>query len=124
MSKAARVLVVEDSEDMQWVLEQTLTRMGMEVDVVASVPEALTLAQARAKPYDLVLTDGHLKGGGTGLEVTEYLRQRGQWYPAPIVMLSAEPRFEAPFLLRGGTQFVDKLNPKALSLALLALVKV
>lgn len=63
---AARILVVDDEQDVAELIEEVLRRDGFEVDHAGSAEEALTLARNHA--YALVLTDLNMPGvGGRGL---------------------------------------------------------
>ena len=83
MTKAARVLVVDDDENVAEVLSRYLEREGYVVDTAADGNSALEQA-LRTLP-DLVLLDLMLPGMD-GLEVCRRLREVA---PIPVIMLTA-----------------------------------
>jgi two-component system, OmpR family, alkaline phosphatase synthesis response regulator PhoP len=84
MSKAARVLVVEDEPALAEGLLLNLELKGYEVDLARDGREALALAAERR--HDLILLDVRLPLHD-GFEVCQRLRQDGNF--TPILMLTA-----------------------------------
>jgi two-component system response regulator PilR (NtrC family) len=83
-NEEACVLVVDDEADIRELLEFTLVRMGLAVDGVGTVKEAIeTLKQRR---YALCLTDMRLPDG-EGLEVLRYVV--GQHSDLPVAVITA-----------------------------------
>lgn len=80
---AARILVVEDDRRMAAFLDRALTYEGYRLDLVGDGESAL--AQAEARPPDLVLLDVMLPGLN-GLDVARRLRATSG---VPILMLTA-----------------------------------
>jgi two-component system response regulator AtoC len=90
---ASRVLVVDDEEDIRFMLELHLGREGFEV---VSVPDAEAALEAlRAQVFDFVLTDLVMPGMG-GMELIERMRAEG--HRAPVVLMSAHA--DAPTALQ------------------------
>ena len=85
MSKA-RILVVEDEEEILELLTYNLTREGYAVESVASGEEALKRIQS--KPPDLILLDLMLPGVD-GLEVCKSIKGNPDMRDVPIMMLTA-----------------------------------
>jgi DNA-binding response OmpR family regulator len=79
----ARILVVEDEPSIREVVSLYLRRAGYQVSVVADGDAALESLSAQMP--DLVVLDLMLPGVG-GLEITRWLRERGD---TPIIMLTA-----------------------------------
>jgi signal transduction histidine kinase len=69
----ARLLVVDDEENIVLTISEVLRLEGYEVDVAASGHEAVALLDERE--YDLVLTDLHMDEGD-GLSLLEEVRRR------------------------------------------------
>ena len=83
----ARVLVVEDEQDIAALIAHTLQRGGdLEVESVGSGDAALETITAR--PPDLIILDLNLPVLG-GLEVCRILRSRPNTAETPIIMLTA-----------------------------------
>lgn len=81
---SARVLVIEDDEQILKFLKRGLAYEGYEVDTAMDGPSSLAIA--RDNPPDLVVLDLMLPGMD-GLEVCRRLRAGG---PVPILILTAK----------------------------------
>ena len=81
----AKILVVEDEKDMQFVLSDNLEAEGHEVDVTASGREAVS--KALSGEYALVLLDIMLPDI-SGIEVCKLIRSENT--SIPIVILTAK----------------------------------
>jgi two-component system, OmpR family, KDP operon response regulator KdpE len=100
----ARVLVVDDEEQILRALESTLRGAGYDVEVASTAEAALTKAATRppeAVVLDLVLPDG------SGVDVCRELRR---WTQAPVLVLSAlgEEREKVAALDAGADDYVTK----------------
>ncbi|MCS7305870.1 MAG: response regulator transcription factor [Thermoguttaceae bacterium] len=82
-----RILVVDDEEEIQQLMEYTLTKEGYRVQCVGS--GEMALAEVRRSPPDLVILDLMLPGMD-GLEVCRRLRREPETAELPIVILSAK----------------------------------
>ncbi|MHC5063281.1 MAG: response regulator [Planctomycetota bacterium] len=83
----ARIVVVEDEEDIRELLEYVLTREGFAVTSVADGRKGL--AEVRKQLPDLVLLDLMLPGMD-GLEVCSQLKQDEDTREVAVVMLTAK----------------------------------
>ncbi len=101
----ARVLVIDDEEDIRELIAITLRRMGLEVELAENLQSAyLALA---SQSFDLCLTDMRLPDGN-GLELVEHI---GQEHPQlPVAMITAYGNTEAAVqaLKAGAFDFVSK----------------
>ena len=100
-----RILVVEDEKRLADALRRGLESEGFGVDVAATGPEGLWLAQEQ--PYDAIVLDIMLPGLN-GYEVCRQLRAAGCW--TPILMLTAKDGVddEAEALDTGADDFLSK----------------
>jgi signal transduction histidine kinase len=73
-ARAARLLVVDDEENILFTISEVLRLEGYEVEMAASGREAVSTLDAGAT-YDLVLTDLHMEDGD-GLILLEEIRRR------------------------------------------------
>src|ERR1700760_4942279 len=71
---AARLLVVDDEENIALTISEVLRLEGYEVDVASSGSEAARLLD-EGREYDLILTDLHMEEGD-GLSLIEDVRGR------------------------------------------------
>ncbi len=103
-----RVLVVDDSPDVQEALT-TLLRLDPAVEVVGcAVDGRAALAQIEAGAPDLVVLDVELAGGERGYDVLRRIHAR---HPdLAVIMLSnfGWSAMRAPFLQAGALAYFDK----------------
>lgn len=81
-----RVLVVDDSPDIRFMLRVFLEDAGMDVEEAGSGPEALALLDGAERWPDALVLD-HRMPGMTGVEVARELA--GQGSDLPVVLFSA-----------------------------------
>lgn len=84
----ARVLVVDDNEDILNLVQARLKKGGHQVVGAASADEALTVIQSKGAPEVMVL-DVDMPGM-SGLELLKELRQREGFEDLPAIFLSAK----------------------------------
>ncbi|MCO5142139.1 MAG: response regulator transcription factor [Oligoflexia bacterium] len=85
--KKAKILVVEDEEDIRELIVLHLKREGYEVDVSADGSEALK--KATSEKYDLLILDWMLPGK-SGLEITKDTRKHYTHEDLGILMVTAK----------------------------------
>jgi two-component system chemotaxis response regulator CheY len=83
----ARILVVDDSTTMRQMVSFTLTDAGHEVTEAPDGAKALT--EAKAKKFDLVITDVNMPGMN-GLDLVRSLREIADFKFVPILVLTTE----------------------------------
>jgi CheY-like chemotaxis protein len=88
----ARVLVVDDDEDIRNLVQARLRAAGHLVVSAASGPEALDLVTEKGAP-DVAVLDVSMPGM-TGLELLQQLRGREGMSELPVVFLSAKVQDE------------------------------
>ena len=76
------VLVVDDEADLRELLELTLVRMGLRVDLADGVGAAKNLLQTNA--YDLCLSDMRMQDGD-GLELVRHIHASGMDVPIAVI---------------------------------------
>jgi CheY-like chemotaxis protein len=84
----ARILVVEDNDDLRAMLVMSLRMEGHLVDEAAGASEALDLLEQRK--YRLVLTD-HAMPGGTGAWLLSEATRRGLMTGTGALVVTAQP---------------------------------
>ncbi len=92
MSESAgpQILMVEDEEDIAFLIRFMLERHGFVVDHAADGRQAIERIESRPPP-DLVLMDIMLPYHD-GLELIERLRNQSGWETVPVLMLTAKAR--------------------------------
>jgi two-component system NtrC family response regulator len=80
----ARILVVDDDDNLRWVLQTQLEQMGYVVSTAADAAAALEAIEA--DPPSLVLTDLKMPGM-SGMELLEQIRR--EYSEIPVVMMTA-----------------------------------
>ncbi|MFA7330194.1 MAG: sigma-54 dependent transcriptional regulator [Candidatus Delongbacteria bacterium] len=87
MNRSARIMLVEDDQDVVASLSESLSSQGYEIDFAEDLTTALVLLTTR--PPDLVLLDIHLPGAPRGgLELLRRLRTMSP--RLPVIMVSGK----------------------------------
>jgi len=81
-ARIARVLVVDDEENLRELMELTLVGMGLDVDVAADLAQARRLVTEQK--YALCLTDMRLPDGN-GLELVNLITSRNPDTPVAVI---------------------------------------
>ena len=119
----ARVLVVEDSQDIAELIRHYLGRAGYQVDVLSSGSDVLPHVR-RTRP-DLIVLDVMLPGVD-GLQVCQSLRRESPTSAIPIIILTArdEEADRIRGLELGADDYVTKpFSPKELVARVAALLR-
>ncbi len=111
----ARILIIEDEENLRFSIRQTLKKAGHDVAEAGSVPAAWE--QIQATDFDAVLTDVNL-GPDSGIDVVGRLRDEG-FEGAIVVMTGFGTIQSAVAAMKRGA---DDYLPKPLSLEELVLL--
>ncbi len=83
------VLLVEDEPMIRDIMAESLLEAGFEVHDVSSGEEALEAIANKARGYTVLVTDFHMQGEATGIDVAARVRQT---YPTmPVVIASGRP---------------------------------
>ena len=102
-----RVLVVDDEEDMLWMLQRNLNKGMSEVEVLAASSGEEALAVLSDKDINLVITDINMPGMN-GLDLLIEVNNR---YPETgVIIMTAYPSnsFEREAMMGGSLRFVEK----------------
>jgi len=100
-----QILVVEDDENLAFVLCEALLRKGYQVEAVATL--AAVQERLKAAPYDLVLLDLRLPDGD-GLEAIPQVRELAPDTPIIVMTAYAVRRAATEALRRGAYDFFTK----------------
>ena len=105
--EAARILVVEDDEDLARIIADVFARSGMQVEQAHTRQDALNICES-FRPQ-LIVLDLSLPDGD-GFNVVDWLRQNEAFAHLPLVVYSAReiPQDERSLLQLGPTQFLTK----------------
>ncbi len=107
MRNKARILAVDDEEDILRLLSYNLKKEGYRVDEATEGAEALRMA--REFPYDLIVLDLMLPGL-SGMEVCRIMKQDRRTASIPVIMLTArsEESDKVAGLETGADDYVTK----------------
>lgn len=102
-----RLLLVEDNEDVRFVIRLTLETQGAVIDEATDGETGVSAARAASPPHDAVLMDMRMPVKG-GLDATRELRARG--YTPPIIALTANafPSDKEDCLAAGMNDYICK----------------
>ena len=102
-----RVLVVDDEEDMLWMLQRNLNKGMQDVEIVAAKSAEEALALLSDSPVDLVITDINMPNMN-GLDLLIEINNR---FPGTgIIIMTAYPSnaYENEAMMRGSLRFIEK----------------
>ena len=85
---SSRLVLLEDNDGVRAATELFLTLEGYEILSAASIADAEELL-ANLKPGDLLISDYHLNGALTGLDVLQQVRAQHQ-REVPAILLSGD----------------------------------
>jgi two-component system phosphate regulon response regulator PhoB len=86
LQRQARLLVVDDDEDIRTVVRTMLESVGLAVELATSAEEAIELV--RATTYDLIVLDWNLPGM-TGIDLCRLIRKDTTLVGLPVLFLTA-----------------------------------
>jgi len=108
------VLVVEDDEEIGYILNFMLSKEGFEVTVAKDGHEAMDLIQSPTDPDmqshpDIVLLDINIPYV-SGLEILEAIRKKTSWKDCPVIMLTAKSQEDVVMeaMRNGASDFITK----------------
>lgn len=102
---APKALVIDDEENISFLVASALRAAGMEVEIAATGHSGLDAA-ARFRP-DVLVLDVMLPDLG-GFEVLHMLRQRGQLMPVLFLSAKTETADRVRGLTTGGDDYITK----------------
>ncbi|UCD11447.1 MAG: sigma-54-dependent Fis family transcriptional regulator [Nitrospinaceae bacterium] len=105
MPNAAKILVVDDEENIRWVFQKALVKRGLEVDAAASAEEALEKIQT--SDYLMVFTDIFM-GGQSGLDLLDAVKPIAPGLK--VVVMTAEDTMNNTIeaMRRGAFDYIGK----------------
>lgn len=106
-SKARRVLVVDDSADMRWLMGEVLGQAGLDFYEACSGEEALTKVKTGLLP-DVIVSDFHMGRHMNGADLLDRLRSLSELNRVPVILASDDPNIEELALRSGFDDFIDK----------------
>ena len=86
-----RVVIVEDEPLIRMLLADTLEEAGFAVIEAGRADEALKVLKARAEEVHVVMTDIHMPGPMTGLDLARYAREHWPWITVLVASGRAVP---------------------------------
>jgi DNA-binding response OmpR family regulator len=110
-----RILIVEDSDSIRYMIETLVSARGHEVEAVSSGAKGIQAALARTP--DVVLLDLHMAGTFDGFAVCHKLRESEGTRAVPIIVISAltDPASKSRAIEAGATAYYTKpFSPTAL----------
>jgi DNA-binding NtrC family response regulator len=107
----ARVLVVDDEEDVRAALKRRLDRDGHEVTTASSASDAMRVLEAQTQTFDVVVTDMSMEESDSGLTVLQ--ESMAQDIFTEVVVLTAYGNVSnaVESMRRGAFDYVEKNVP-------------
>ena len=98
------VLIVEDSDEVLWMMDKVLETFGFEVDAVSSGKEAIEKVKESQKIGLIILN--YLLPDMTGVSVLDQLKRDG--FKGEVIGTSALKEAEDSFMRAGAFAFLEK----------------
>src|SRR5660397_82428 len=105
MTATPRVLVVDDEADLRELFELTLIKMGLDVDSVGSVSDALLAL--KKNEYSLVITDMRLPDG-EGFEIVKEITTHYRNTPVTVITAYGSTDNAVAALKTGAFDYISK----------------
>ncbi|NJN27040.1 MAG: response regulator [Cyclobacteriaceae bacterium] len=105
ISDKYHVLIIDDNEDILFMLKTMLKMKGYEVSVLGRIDNILE--DLRQTSPDLILMD-MLLAGADGREVCKLVKANPDFMATPIIMISAHPSARKKCLESGADFFIEK----------------
>jgi len=105
---AVRVLVVDDDEDLRFIVARMLAKEGIETDEAANVKELFAYLDDGGAP-DLILLDLTMPGP-SGWKVFPQLQSNPKTATIPVIVVTGhdDPEFKAAAKSRGAAGYLTK----------------
>lgn len=107
----AKLLIVDDEEDVRLSLERRLKRDGHAVQTAASQDEALATIEATDVPFDVVLTDMLMESPASGVEVLKAALARDVFTEVLILTAYGNVSNAVECMKMGAFDYVEKNIP-------------
>ncbi len=101
----ARIMIIEDDEEMRSLLKDFFEEEGFETDSVTNGADALKVLSR--DPFDLVITDVRMPGL-SGLDILPKVRGLKPETPIIVVTAYGSEEVRRKSLERGATSFLEK----------------
>jgi len=102
-----RILIADDHEFIRKGLKQILAEGYPDLYIGEAEDTATTLSLAFSEPWDLVITDISMPGGG-GLEALSSIKKRLPAMPVLVLSIYPEDQFALRVLLAGASGYLNK----------------
>ena len=107
----AKLLIVDDEEDVRISLERRLKRDGHNVQTAASQDDALATIEATDVPFDVVLTDMLMESPASGVEVLKAALARDVFTEVLILTAYGNVSNAVECMKMGAFDYVEKNIP-------------
>ena len=107
----ARILVVDDEEDVQAALQRRLEREGHHVTPASSASDASTLLHSPQDSYDLVLSDMSMEEGDSGLKVLQDALSQDLFTEVIVLTAYGNVANAVESMRRGAFDYLEKNVP-------------
>lgn len=105
MNNPAKILVIDDTEDIGIMLKMMLTFKGYDVIVLDTTEGVLEII--REQNIDLVIMDLYLSGV-IGIDICTAIKNDPAIQSTPLIMMSAHPDAKTTCLQAGANDFIFK----------------
>ena len=107
----ARILVIDDEEEVRIAVARRLRRESYHVDEAGSQADGLVAIQSAAEPFDVVVTDMLMEQQESGIEVLEACLSRDLFTEVIILTAYGSVPNAVECMKRGAFDYVEKSIP-------------
>ncbi|MCX7801215.1 MAG: response regulator [Fimbriimonadales bacterium] len=107
----ARILVIDDEEDVLRALKRRFEREGWHVDLAESASEAISKLSEAEHPYDVVVTDMSMEDPQAGVRVLQAAFARDLFAQVIVMTAYGQVANAVECMKRGAFDYIEKNRP-------------
>lgn len=116
----ARILVIDDEEEVLLAVSRRLSRDGYDVTPAANSEQGIAKIQEADQPYDVIVSDMSMEGATSGLEVLSAAFSRDLFAEVIVMTAYGNVANAVECMRRGAFDYIEKNEPGVDTYELLA----
>ena len=107
----ARVLVIDDEEDVLSAVRRRLEREGHKVETAPNADAGISLMEQSERPYDVIVTDMSMENPDSGLKVLQGAFSRDLFAEVIVMTAYGNVSNAVECMRRGAFDYIEKNSP-------------